>query len=84
MGRRGMIAGLLGFCGLSVTAQAEQPSFAVLCPHTKRQGGSVYLVMTTHGTGPDEDFGKSWLGVEWCEACGAIMLPEEWRKRKNR
>lgn len=86
MRRREVITGLLG---LSTAAQGKKgpvggSSGAVICQHQTRRGGQVWLVRTTPGTGPDEsEYGKAWLGVEWCINCGALFLPEEWRQRRS-
>lgn len=76
--RRGFLAGLLGLFGVRQAAGS-----LTICTHRTRRGGSVYLVLTTSGAGPDEsEYGKSWLGADWCADCGALFLPDEWRKRK--
>ncbi|HYE78111.1 MAG TPA: hypothetical protein VEI97_09000 [bacterium] len=74
-----------GYVGCLVYGCTEhnQPALIGGCAHEVRGEGSFYLVKTPKGTGPDEDFGKSWVPVDVCRRCGVVIVPEEWREGKK-
>ena len=76
--RRDMLLGAIGFGALSVIPRGTDA-----CAHAEILPNGPYVVMCPPGVGPDEaEYGKSWLRTEYCLQCGALFLPQEWRRRK--